>query len=194
MPGGLLSYQRLIGMCCWMGLHFHMCTWIALSYLEILKLHFKRIEDNWQRVTSWLTITKHLRIFRYNSQIVVTLQCMRRHERSNQKIRILLRFKSRQFNQSCLKISLSFYKYSVRSGTFRTSIVFLAFASHDINIHGRQETKAVTELKNISCRRSLSFCHPASTDYWNSCYFQAYELCNAGYSRFHSKTFKWHWR
>lgn len=60
--------------------------------------------------------------------------------------------------------------------------------------HGRQETKTVTELKNISCRRSLSFCPPASTDYWNSCYFQAYELWNNGYSRFHSKTFKWHWR
>ena len=26
--------------------------------------------------------------------------------------------------------------------------------------HGRQETKTVTELKNISCRRSLSFCPP----------------------------------
>ena len=60
--------------------------------------------------------------------------------------------------------------------------------------HGRQETKTVTELKNISCRRSLSFCPPASTDYWNSCYFQAYELWNNGYRRFHSKTFKWHWR
>lgn len=61
--------------------------------------------------------------------------------------------------------------------------------------HGRQETKTVTELKNISCRRSLSFCPPASTDYLNSCYFQAYELWNNGCdSRFHSKTFQWHWR